>query len=160
SRRVADQNSKGVEFLMKKHKITVVRGTGVLQPGRKVKVGSDVYEAKKAVVIATGSRVKGIPQIGLEINKTTVISSDEALFLEQAPKSMVVIGAGAVGSEFADIFNAFGTKVTLIEVLPRILPLEDAESSDAITKSFKKRGMTVLAGAKVKIGRASCRERV
>ncbi len=149
SRRVSDQNSKGVEFLMKKHKVTVVKGTGVLQPGRKVKVGNDVYEAKKAVAIATGSRVKGLPQIGLEINKTTVISSDEALFLPQAPPTMAIVGAGAVGMEFADIFHAFGTKVTLIEVLPRILPLEDAEASDALTKSYRKRGIEVLAGAKV-----------
>jgi dihydrolipoamide dehydrogenase len=101
------------------------------------------------VVIATGSRVKGIPQIGLEINKTTVISSDEALFLEKAPATLAIVGAGAVGSEFADIFNAFGSKVTLIEALPRILPVEDAESSDAITKSFRKRGITVIPGAKV-----------
>jgi dihydrolipoamide dehydrogenase len=114
-----------------------------------VKVGDEVHEAKKAVVIATGSRVKGIPQIGLEINKTTVISSDEALFLEKAPASLAVVGAGAVGCEFADIFNAFGSKVTLIEALPRILPLEDAEASDALTKSFKKRGITTYAGAKV-----------
>ena len=149
SRKVADQNSRGAEFLMKKNKITVLKGTGVLQPGKKVKVGAEVHEAKKAVVIATGSRVKGIPQIGLEINKTTVISSDEALFLEQAPKSLAIVGAGAVGSEFADIFNAFGSKVTLIEALPRILPLEDAESSDVIAKSYKKRGIDVLAGAKV-----------
>jgi dihydrolipoamide dehydrogenase len=149
SRRVSDQNSKGVEFLMRKNKITVVKGSGVLQPGRKVKVGNEVYEAKKAVIVATGSRVKGIPQIGLEINKKTVISSDEALFLEQAPPSMAIVGAGAVGMEFADIFNAFGSKVTLIEVLPRILPLEDADASDALTKSFKTRGIDVLAGAKV-----------
>jgi dihydrolipoamide dehydrogenase len=149
SRKVSEQNSRGVEFLMKKHKIAVIKGSGVLQPGRKVKVGNDTYEAKKAIVIATGSRVKGIPQIGLEINKTTVISSDEALFQEKAPATIAVIGAGAVGCEFADIFNAFGSKVTLIEVLPRILPLEDAESSDAITKSYKKRGIAVLAGAKV-----------
>jgi dihydrolipoamide dehydrogenase len=158
SRKVSEQNSKGVEFLMKKHKITVIRGTGVLAKNRVVKVGTDSYEAKKAVVIATGSRVKGIPQIGLEINKTTVISSDEALFLEQAPKTMAVVGAGAVGCEFADVFSAFGTKVTLIEVLPRILPLEDAESSDVLTKSFRKRGMVVLAGAKVKkatVGKAA-----
>jgi dihydrolipoamide dehydrogenase len=134
---------------MKKHKITVVKGQGVLQPGRKVKVGAEVHEAKKAIVIATGSRVKGIPAIGLEINKTTVISSDEALFLERAPATLAIVGAGAVGSEFADIFTAFGTKVTLIEALPRILPLEDAESSDVITKSFRKRGMVVLSGAKV-----------
>ncbi len=149
SRRVSDQNSKGVEFLMKKNKITVVKGTGVLQPGKKVKVGNDVHDAKKAVVVATGSRVKGIPQIGLEINKTTVISSDEALLLEQVPAALVIIGAGAVGMEFADIFHAFGVKVTLIEALPRILPIEDAEASDALTKSFRKRGIEVIAGAKV-----------
>ena len=149
SRRVAEQNSKGVEFLMKKHKITVVKGTGVLQPGKKVKVGSDVYEAKKAVVVATGSRVKGIPQIGLEINKTTVISSDEALLMERIPQTLAIIGAGAVGMEFADIFAAFGVKVTLIEALPRILPIEDAESSDAVAKSYRKRGIEVIAGAKV-----------
>ena len=149
SRRVADQNSKGVEFLMKKHKITVVKGTGVLQPGKKLKVGNDVYEAKKAVVIATGSRVKGIPQIGLEINKTTVISSDEALLMERIPGTLAIIGAGAVGMEFADIFAAFGVKVTLIEALPRILPIEDAESSDALSKSFRKRGIEVIAGAQV-----------
>ncbi|HXO85470.1 MAG TPA: dihydrolipoyl dehydrogenase, partial [Gemmatimonadales bacterium] len=149
SRRVAEQNSKGVEFLMKKHKITVVKGTGVLQPGKKVKVGNDVYEAKKAVVIATGSRVKGIPQIGLEINKTTVISSDEALLMEKVPATLAIIGAGAVGMEFADVFNAFGVKVTIIEALPRILPLEDAEASDALGKSYRKRGIEVIAGAKV-----------
>ena len=150
SRRVSDQNSKGVEFLMKKNKITVVKGSGALQPGRKVKVGTDVYEARKAVIVATGSRVKGLPQIGLEINKTTVISSDEALFLEKAPATMAIIGAGAVGMEFADIFNAFGTQVTLIEALPRILPLEDAEASDTLAKSYKKRKIDVLAGASVK----------
>ena len=150
SRRVADLNSKGADFLMKKNKVTVIKGTGVLQPGKKVKVGNDVYAATKAVIVATGSRVKGIPPIGLEINKTTVISSDEALFLEKAPASIAVVGAGAVGMEFADVFNAFGSKVTLIEALPRILPLEDPEASDALTKSYKKRGIDVLAGAKVK----------
>ncbi len=150
SRRVSEQNSKGVEFLMKKNKVTVVRGEGVLQPGRRVAVGSDVYEAKRAIIVATGSRVKGLPQVGLEINKTTVISSDEALFLEQAPPSLAIVGAGAVGMEFADIFHAFGTKVTLIEALPRILPLEDAEASDTLTESYRKRGIEVLAGADVK----------
>ncbi len=149
SRKVSEQNAKGVEFLMKKHKVTVLKGDGVLQPGKKVKVGAEVHEAKKAVVIATGSRVKGIPPLGLEINKTTVISSDEALFLEKAPASIAVIGAGAVGCEFADIFNSFGSKVTLIEALPKILPLEDGECSDAVAKSYKKRGIDVFAGAKV-----------
>jgi dihydrolipoamide dehydrogenase len=149
SRKVADQNSRGVEYLMKKHKITVVKGTGTLQPGRKVKVGNDVLEAKRAVVVATGSRVKGIPAIGLELNQTTVISSDEALVLERAPASLAIIGAGAVGMEFADIFNAFGVPVTLIEALPRLLPLEDAEASAELAKSYRKRGITVIAGAKV-----------
>ena len=150
SRRVSEQNSKGVEFLMKKHKVAVIKGNGVLGPNRTVKVGKDEYQARKALVIATGSRVKGIPQIGLEIDKNSVISSDEALFLEKPPATMAIVGAGAVGCEFADIFNAFGTKVTLIEVLPRILPLEDAEASDTLTKSYKKRGIEVRAGVKVK----------
>jgi len=149
SRKVSEQNSRGVEFLMKKHKVTVIKGTGSLLPGKKVKVGVETHEAKKAIVIATGSRVKGIPQIGLGINKTTVISSDEALFLEQAPATLAVIGAGAVGCEFADIFAAFGSKVTLIEALPRILPIEDAECSDAVAKTYKKRGIDIFAGAKV-----------
>src|SRR5437588_1221341 len=150
SRRVSDQNAKGVEFLMKKHKITVVKGTGVVQSVSKQKAAYEIHEAKKAVVHATGTRVKGIPQIGLEINKTTVISSDEALFLETAPKTLAIIGAGAVGTEFADIFSAFGTKVFLIEALPRMLPLEDAESSTTISRVFKKRGIDVKAGVKVK----------
>jgi dihydrolipoamide dehydrogenase len=149
SRQVAEQNSKGVEFLMKKHKITVLRGTGTLQAGRRVKVGDEVHTAGKAVVIATGTRVKGIPQVGLELNKTTVISSDEALFLEKAPERLAIVGAGAVGMEFADVFNAFGSTVTLVELLPRILPLEDPESSAAVARVFKKRGITMLTGVKV-----------
>jgi len=153
SRRAADQNSKGVEFLMKKHKITVIKGTGTLKAGKKVMVqaegGAQELTAAKAVVIATGSRAKDIPAIGLKYDGKTVISSTEALFLEQAPATMAVVGAGAVGCEFADVFSAFGTKVTLLEALPRILPVEDAESSDVLTKAFKKRGITVHAGAKI-----------
>jgi len=150
SRRVSEQNSKGVEFLMKKHKIEVIRGHGILEAGKKVRVDKTVYAATKGAVLATGSRVKGIPQAGLTLDGKTIISSDEALFLEKAPTSMAVVGAGAVGCEFADIFNAFGTTVTLIEALPKILPLEDEEAADALTKSFKKRKMTVIAGAKVR----------
>jgi dihydrolipoamide dehydrogenase len=149
SRKVADQNSKGADFLMKKNKITVIKGTGVLTSATTVQVGADTLTAKKGVVLATGSRTKGIPQVGLAINKTSVITSDEALFLETAPKTLAIVGAGAVGTEFADIFHAFGSQVTLIEALPRILPVEDAEASDVIAKSFKKRGITVLAGVKV-----------
>jgi dihydrolipoyl dehydrogenase len=149
SRKVADQNSKGADFLMKKNKITVIKGTGVVTSATTVQVGADTITAKKGLVIATGSRTKGIPQVGLAINKGSVISSDEALFLEAAPKSLAIVGAGAVGTEFADIFHSFGSQVTLIEALPRILPVEDVESSDVIAKSFKKRGINVLAGVKV-----------
>jgi dihydrolipoamide dehydrogenase len=154
SRAVSTQNSKGVEFLFKKNKVTWLKGTGKLAGPRTVAVTgadgkSEKHDAKKAVVIATGSRVKGLPQIGLELNKTTVVSSDEALVLEKAPKSMAIVGAGAVGCEFADVFNAFGTEVTLIEALPTILPLEDADCSNEVARSFKKRKMDVLTGAKI-----------
>lgn len=155
SRQVSEQNSKGVEFLMKKHKVQVIRGEGRLTSAKQVTVGNDSYTATKAVVIATGTRVKGLPQVGLELNQKSVISSDDALFLEAAPKSMAIVGAGAVGTEFADVFNAFGTQITLIEALPRILPVEDAESSAAIAKSFKRRKIEVLAGAKVKGAKAT-----
>ena len=162
SRAVSNQNSKGVEFLFKKNKITWIKGTGRLAGKNAVTVkvdGKDErHDAKKAVVIATGSRVKGLPQAGLELNKNTVISSDEALILEAAPKTMAIIGAGAVGCEVADVFTAFGTQVTLIEVLPGILPLEDSDCSAELTRSFKKRKIDVLAGAKisdVKVGKTS-----
>ena len=163
SRAVSTQNSKGVGFLFKKHKITHIVGTGRLAGKNSVTVKTadgkeEKHDARKAVVISTGSRVKGLPQVGLELNKTTVISSDEALVLEKAPKTMAIVGAGAVGVEFADVFNAFGTQVTLIEALPAILPIEDADSSAELAKAFKKRKIEVLAGAKisdVKVGKSS-----
>ena len=161
SRTVSAQNSKGVEFLFKKHKIQWIRGEGTLEKGKKVTVtGADgkkeTHEARKAVVIATGSRVKGLPQVGLALDKQVVLSSDEVLVAEKAPKTMAVVGAGAVGCEFADVFASFGTKVTLIEVAPTILPLEDADSSAELAKAFKKRKIEVLTGAKisnVKVGK-------
>jgi dihydrolipoamide dehydrogenase len=154
SRGVSDQNVKGVEFLFKKNKITWTKGTARIAGANAVVVKTaegkeERHEAKKGIVIATGSRVKGLPQVGLELNKKTVISSDEALLLEKAPKSMAVIGAGAVGCELADVFNAFGTDVTLIEVMPNFLPLEDAEVSATLARVFTKRGMKVIAGAKI-----------
>jgi dihydrolipoamide dehydrogenase len=149
SRKIADQNSKGAEFLMKKNKVTVFAGVGTLTSATTVKVGDDTLTASRAVVLATGSRTKGIPQIGLAVDGKVVITSDEALFLEEAPKRLAIVGAGAVGSEFADIFQTFGSEVTLIEALPRILPIEDAECSDAIAKAYKKRKIKVMAGVKV-----------
>jgi len=154
SRAVSTQNSKGVEFLFKKNKITYLKGTGTLTGKNTVSLKTpdgkeEKHDAKKAVVISTGSRVRGLPQAGLELNKTTIISSDEALILEKAPKSMVIVGAGAVGCEFADVFNAFGSEVTLIDVMPNVLPLEDIDCSKEVERSFKKRGITVLTGAKI-----------
>ncbi len=163
SRAVSDQNSKGVGFLFKKHKVTHIKGTAKLTGKNSISVKladgkEEKHDAKKAVVIATGSRVKGLPQAGLELNKTTVLSSDEVLVLEKAPKTLAVVGAGAVGCEFADVFAAFGTQVTLIDVAPAILPLEDADCSAELTKAFKKRKIDVIAGAKignVKVGKNS-----
>ena len=163
SRAVSQQNSKGVEFLFKKHKITQIKGTARLAGKNSVSVKTadgkeEKHDAKKGIVIATGSRVKGLPQAGLELNKTTVVSSDEVLVLEKAPKTMAIVGAGAVGCEFADVFNAFGTQVTLIDIAATILPLEDADSSAELTKAFKKRKIELFTGAKisnVKIGKSS-----
>jgi dihydrolipoamide dehydrogenase len=163
SRAVAIQNSKGVDYLFKKHKITTLKGSGKISGKNAVTVKTpegkeEKHDAKKAIVISTGSRVKGLPQIGLELNKTTVISSDEALILEKAPASMAIVGAGAVGCEFADVFSSFGTQVTLIDVMPAILPLEDGECSAELAKSFRKRKIDVFTGAKignVKIGKNS-----
>jgi dihydrolipoamide dehydrogenase len=163
SRGVSQQNSKGVEFLFKKNKITWLKGAAKLAGKNAITLKSpegkeERHDAKKGIVICTGSRVKGLPQIGLELNKTTVISSDEALILESAPKTLAIVGAGAVGCEFADVFDAFGTQVTLIEVLPGILPLEDSDCSKELERSFKKRKIDVLTGARisnVKVGKSS-----
>ena len=116
------------------------------------------HDAKKGLIISTGSRVKGLPQIGLELNKKTVISSDEALTIEKAPKSIIIVGAGAVGCEFADVFAAFGSEVTIVEVMPNILPVEDVDCSKEVERAFKKRKIDVLTSAKisnVKVGKDS-----
>lgn len=163
SRGVSTQNSKGVEFLFKKNKVTWIKGDGRITAKDAVTVKTadgkeEKHNAKKAICIATGSRVKGLPQVGLELNKTTVVSSDEALILEKAPKTMAIIGAGAVGCEFADVFAAFGTQVTLVEVAKQLLPLEDDDVGAELARSFRKRGITLLTSAKigdVKIGKSS-----
>jgi dihydrolipoamide dehydrogenase len=155
SRAVSQQNSKGVEFLFKKHKITWLRGEGVLTAPKSVAVkgadgSSETHEARRGVVISTGSRVRGLPQAGLPLNKTTVLSSDDVLVLDRAPGTMAVVGAGAVGCEFADVFNAYGTQVTLVDIAPAILPLEDADVSAELARSFKKRKIDVVTAATIK----------
>ena len=160
SRAVSAQNSKGVEFLLKKNKVTYLRGTGRVVNATTIEVTTadgavESHSANKALVIATGSRVRGLPQVGLEINRTSVLSSDEVLVLGKAPKTMAVVGAGAVGCEFADVFNAFGTQVTLIEVAARILPIEDADASSELARAFKKRGIESVTGAKITAAKVS-----
>jgi len=151
SREVADSNSKGVQFLMKKNKIDVVMGTGTLLPGRKLEVtGADgkkqTLEAKH-IIVATGARSRVLPNLPQDGKK--IIGYREAMVLPEQPKSMVVVGSGAIGSEFAYFYNAMGTKVTLVEFLPNIVPVEDEEVSKQLERSFKKQGMEVLTASEV-----------
>lgn len=151
SREVADSNSKGIAFLMKKNKIDVVMGSGKLQPGRKIEVtGADgkkqVLEAKH-IIIATGARSRELPNLPQDGKK--IIGYREAMTLPTQPKRMVVVGSGAIGSEFAYFYNAIGTQVTLIEFMPNIVPLEDEEVSKQLERSFKKQGMEVLTKSEV-----------
>jgi dihydrolipoyl dehydrogenase len=151
SRQVADRMSKGVEFLFRKNKITLVPGRGSLAGPGAVRVqapdGSSRTIEARAVVLATGAAPKSLP--GVALDKTRVISSDEALRLERLPPSVVVIGAGAVGVEFADVFAAYGVQVTIIEALPRVLPIEDEEISKLLARALARRKIDVRAGAKV-----------
>jgi dihydrolipoamide dehydrogenase len=145
SRRVADRMAKGVEFLFRKNKITLLPGRGRLERAGVVAVegsggGSDTIEAR-AVVIASGARPKSLP--GIDIDERLVISSNGAVRQERRPKSLIVIGAGAVGVEFADVYAAYGTEVTVLEALPRIVPVEDEEVSAQLARLFARRSITV-----------------
>jgi dihydrolipoyl dehydrogenase len=150
SRGVADRMAKGVEFLFRKNKVTLIPGTGVLKgPGTvevRGKAGTDTVEAR-AVILATGSEPKSLP--GVTIDEKLVISSNGAVRQEHAPKSLVVIGAGAVGVEFADVYASYGTQVTIVEFLPRLVPIEDEEVSAQLARSFGRRGITIKTGVKV-----------
>jgi dihydrolipoamide dehydrogenase len=152
SRGVADRMAKGVEFLFRKNKITLVPGTGSLTSKTTVEVkGKDgavtALEAGRAVILATGSEPKSLP--GVTIDEKTVISSNGAVRNEAKPASIVVIGAGAVGVEFADVYRAYGVEVTLLEALPRIVPVEDEEVSTQLARSLSRRGITIKTGVKV-----------
>jgi len=154
SRAVSAQNSKGVEFLFKKNKITWIRGTGRLTAKNTVEVTTadgkkEAHTATRGICISSGSRVRGLPQAGLELDKTAILSSDDVLVLEKAPRTLAVIGAGAVGCEFADVFAAFGTKVTIVEVAKQLLPLEDDDVGAELAKAFRKRGIAAVTGAKL-----------
>ncbi len=146
---IVAKHSKGVDFLMKKNKVDVVHGTARIQGAGRVEVrtdqGAQTLETKN-IIIATGSAARMLP--GLQPDPEYILTNVEILDLRQAPKSLVVIGGGAVGSEFASMFHRFGAKVTLIEMLPRIVPLEDEEVSKELERSFKKAGIRVETGAR------------
>ena len=150
SRAVADRMAKGVEFLFRKNKITLFPGRGVLKAKNVVEVtgaaASETIEAR-AVILATGSEPKSLP--GVAIDEKAVISSNGAVRNERAPRSLAVIGAGAVGVEFADVYAAYGVQVTLLEALPRVVPVEDEDVSKELTRAFTRRGITLKTGVKV-----------
>jgi dihydrolipoamide dehydrogenase len=143
--KVVTKNSKGIDYLMKKNKVTVFKGTGRLAlPGRVEVTGDDGQKQTiqtKNIIIATGSVVRPIP--GFETDGERVINSDHILEIKEVPKSLLVMGAGAVGVEFASIFSRFGCETTIIELLPRLLPLEDEEVSTELARAFRKRGLKV-----------------
>ncbi|HAW19943.1 MAG TPA: dihydrolipoyl dehydrogenase [Flavobacteriales bacterium] len=151
SRDVAGSMSKGVEFLMKKNKIEVIIGTGKLKAAGKLEVTDDKGKSKevtaKSIIVATGARSRELPHIKQDGKK--IIGYREAMTLPTQPKKMVVMGSGAIGSEFAYFYQTLGTEVTLIEYLDNIVPVEDEEVSKQLGRSFKKSGMSVMTGTEV-----------
>ena len=151
SRGVADGMSKGVQFLMKKNKIEILSGWGKIQPGKKVEVvdkdGKKTVYAADNIIIATGARARELPT--LKIDNEKIIGYRKAMTLEKQPKSMVVVGSGAIGVEFAYFYNSIGTKVTIVEFMDRIVPVEDEEVSKALEKIYKKSGITVMTSSEV-----------
>ncbi len=145
SRQVAGKNSKGVEFLLRKNKIELIRGTAKLVKGG-LTVDGKPFEAKK-ILLATGARPKPLPF--LEHDGKQILSYKEAMALPAQPKSILIIGAGAIGVEFASFYNACGTKVTVVEAMPTIVPAEDEEVAGALHKILSKHGMEVLVGCKL-----------
>jgi dihydrolipoamide dehydrogenase len=165
SRGVAEGMSKGIQFLLKKNKVDVINGTGRLIQGKKVEVKdaegkTAVYEAKN-IIIATGARSRELP--GLKQDGKKVIGYREAMSLPTQPKSMIVVGSGAIGVEFAYFYNSIGTKVTIVEYLPNIVPVEDEDVSKQLARSFKKAGIEILTEASVEAvdtSGAGCRVKI
>ncbi len=149
--KVVMKNSKGIEYLMKKNTITVFKGTGKLALPGKVEVtaedGTKQTISAKSVIIATGSVVRPIP--GFETDGDKVVSSDHILELKDVPKSLIVMGAGAVGVEFASVYSRFGTETTIVELMPRLVPLEDEEVSKELERALRKRGVKCQVDTKL-----------
>ncbi|ULQ57986.1 dihydrolipoyl dehydrogenase [Flavihumibacter rivuli] len=151
SRGVADKMSKGVQFLMKKNKIDVIMGFGKLKAKGQVEVskadGSKEIVEAKHIIVATGGRSRELPNLKQDGKK--VIGYREAMVLPQQPKSMIVVGSGAIGVEFAYFYNSMGTKVTIVEFMPRIVPVEDEDVSKELEKQYKKQGIEIMTNASV-----------
>ena len=151
SRKVSSRLTGGIGSLMKKHKITVIEGSAKLDKGKdapEVVVGKDRYTAKH-VILATGARARTIPAAGLEPDGDKIWTYREAMVPSEMPKSLLVIGSGAIGIEFASFYRTMGAEVTVVEMMDRVLPVEDAEISAFAAKSFKKQGMNLLVSAQV-----------
>jgi len=151
SRTVAEKMSNGVQYLFKKNKIDLLKGYGKLKPGKQVEVTSEngektIFDAEY-IILATGARSRELP--GMKIDGKKIIGYREALSLSELPKSMLVIGSGAIGSEFAYFYNTIGTEITLVEVFPEIVPNEDEEVSKQLARSFKKNGIKIFTGSTV-----------
>jgi len=151
SRGVADKMSKGVQFLMKKNKIDVIMGYGTIKGKGKIEVaaadGSKKMVEGKYIIIATGARSRELPNLKQDGKK--IIGYREAMSLPQQPKTMVIVGSGAIGVEFAYFYNALGTKVTVVEFMPRVVPVEDEEISKELEKQLKKQGIDIMTSATV-----------
>jgi dihydrolipoamide dehydrogenase len=150
----------GIEMLMKKNKVDVLKGTGRLLGGQQVEVtlndgGRETLAAGREIIVATGSSARSVP--GVEVDHTQIIFSDEAIHLPDVPKSIAIMGSGAVGVEFASIFRSYGSEVTILELLPRLVPGEDEAISAELAKTFKRRGIKAFTGAKVTSAKAGAK---
>ncbi|HSK08781.1 MAG TPA: dihydrolipoyl dehydrogenase [Vicinamibacterales bacterium] len=148
--------TKGVEFLFRKNKIDWIKGTARLAGNGRVEVSGEqaqTLQATREIIVATGSQPRSVP--GVEIDRKRIITSDEAIGLREVPKSIVILGAGAVGVEFGSLFRAYGSEVTIVELLPRLVPIEDEAVSAELQKAFKKRGIRTFTGSKVTAAQAS-----
>lgn len=146
SRNVADGMSKGVQFLLKKNKVDVIEGFGKLKLGKKIDVDGKEYSAQH-IIIATGARSRELPSLPQDGKK--VIGYREAMTLAKQPKKMIVVGSGAIGVEFAYFYNSMGTEVTIVEYLPKIVPVEDDDVSKQLERSFKKNGIKIMTSSEV-----------
>ncbi len=151
SRSVADKMSKGVQFLMKKNKIDIIMGFGKLIAPNKLEItaadGTKQIQEAKNIIIATGGRARELPS--MKIDETKIIGYRKAMVLANQPKSMIVCGSGAIGSEFAYFYNSIGTKITIVEFMPRIVPVEDEDISKELEKQFKKQGIDIMTNSEV-----------